>query len=116
MRRGTAIGTTVLVLVVGTMLAGCVVDGRGRPYDPGYGYPYEPPPPPPPPSRPPPYGGGGWDDRGNDRIATVVCASKGGQSETCRTPFPITHAEVDKSAAASETLKLVTFWGSVLQQ
>jgi dienelactone hydrolase len=28
----------------------------------------------------------------------------------------ITHAEVDKSAAASETLKLVTFWGSVLQQ
>lgn len=28
----------------------------------------------------------------------------------------ITHAEVDKSAAASETLKLVSFWASVLQQ
>jgi hypothetical protein len=28
----------------------------------------------------------------------------------------ITHAEVDKSAAASETLKLVTFWASVLRQ
>jgi len=28
----------------------------------------------------------------------------------------ITHAEVDKTAAASETLKLVSFWASVLQQ
>ena len=28
----------------------------------------------------------------------------------------ITHAEVDKSAAASETLKLVSFWADVLQQ
>ncbi len=28
----------------------------------------------------------------------------------------ITHAETDKSAAASETLKLVSFWASVLQQ
>jgi dienelactone hydrolase len=28
----------------------------------------------------------------------------------------ITHAEVDKSAAASETLSLVSFWASVLQQ
>jgi hypothetical protein len=28
----------------------------------------------------------------------------------------ITHAEVDQSAAASETLRLVTFWASVLQQ
>jgi dienelactone hydrolase len=28
----------------------------------------------------------------------------------------ITHAEVDQSAAATETLKLVTFWASLLQQ
>jgi acetyl esterase/lipase len=28
----------------------------------------------------------------------------------------ITHAEVDRSAAASETLKLVLFWASVLRQ
>ena len=28
----------------------------------------------------------------------------------------ITHAEVDRSAAASETLKLVLFWADVLRQ
>ena len=28
----------------------------------------------------------------------------------------ITHAEVDKAAAASETLKLVSFWGELLEE
>jgi len=28
----------------------------------------------------------------------------------------ITHAEIDRAAAASETVKLVSFWGDLLKQ
>jgi hypothetical protein len=96
MQRGTTIGAAALGLLFGTLIAGCYVDGprpAPYPYEGGYGSypPYQPP----PPSRPP--SDGGWNDgRGDDRTSTLVCASKGGQSETCRTPFPIARAEVDK--------------------
>jgi hypothetical protein len=86
--------------LVAISLAGCVVDpyyddryraGHDRPYD-QYGYH--------PPKRPP---RDEWDrgDRDDYKLPTIVCASKDGRANRCRTDFPIKRAVLDKRYSGS---------------
>jgi hypothetical protein len=85
------------VVVAATLVAGCIVDPRyqdrrygrsyNRPHDQGYDYGYDP------------------RDRHRDRddykLPTIVCASKDGRPNRCRTDFRISRAEVDKRYSGS---------------
>lgn len=90
----TGILRTILgAAIAATVLAGCVVDPRHGGYRRGgYQQPYYP------------DDRGSYDDRqyrdrhdrDDDRRPTLVCASKDGRANRCRTDFRIKYAEVDK--------------------
>jgi hypothetical protein len=95
----------VSVAILMSQLAGCLVvdDGhRHRPYPPqGSGYRPAPYPPPVPPPDPYPPGGGyrpDWDESYSEKI---VCASKDGRTQMCRTRFRIARVELDKQYSGS---------------
>jgi hypothetical protein len=89
-------------LVVATVVAGCVVDpvyndgryGRtyNRPYDDGYDYGHDP-------RRD--YDHSHDHDRDDNKLPTIVCASKDGRPKRCHTDFAIKRAEVDKRYSGS---------------
>ncbi len=93
------IGKVIGVAAVAAAISGCVVDPyynqrrHNAPYSSGYDY--------------------GYNDRDDDRkvkhkhdrddykLPTVVCASKDGRANRCRTDFRIQRAEVDKRYSGS---------------
>ncbi len=101
--RHRRIETLLAAALAATVLAGCVIPepGRGRPYRGGYDdrygyddrrdYDYRPP---------REQYDRDWDKR-SYKLPTVVCASKNGKPNRCRTDYAIRRADLDKRYSGS---------------
>lgn len=102
--RNRTIGSVLVAAIAATILAGCMVEpNRGRyyrSYDQQYGYDQR-------------YEGRDYDyrrpqehydrdwDKKNYKLPTIVCASKNGKPNRCRTNVAIRRADLDKKYSGS---------------